>query len=42
MGDNVANNNGDTGITLPPSGVIDLGGNSASGNTNLQCVNLAC
>jgi hypothetical protein len=41
--DNVANNNAGIGITIPfPSGVTDLGGNRASGNGVVDCVNLAC
>jgi parallel beta-helix repeat protein len=40
--DNVANNNDEIGIRLPPSGVLVLGGNSASGNGVQDCVNLTC
>jgi large repetitive protein len=40
--DNAANDNGDLGIEAVP-GVIDLGGNSASGNGNpAQCTNVFC
>jgi hypothetical protein len=39
---NTANNNGRLGINAVP-GVIDAGGNRASGNGNpLQCVNVFC
>jgi parallel beta-helix repeat protein len=39
---NTADDNGDLGIEAVP-GIIDLGGNSASGNGNpLQCLNVAC
>jgi large repetitive protein len=39
---NTANDNGDLGIEAVP-GIIDLGGNRASGNGNpLQCLNVVC
>jgi hypothetical protein len=39
---NTANDNGDLGIEAVP-GIIDLGGNGASGNGNmLQCLNVVC
>jgi large repetitive protein len=39
---NTANDNGDLGIEAVP-GIIDLGGNRASGNGNpLQCLNIVC
>jgi parallel beta-helix repeat protein len=40
--DNVANNNHDLGIDAV-TGVVDGGGNKASGNGNpLQCLNVSC
>jgi hypothetical protein len=30
------------GIVVPPAGVTDLGGNSASGNGTADCLNVAC
>jgi hypothetical protein len=43
IGDNVANDNDEIGIIVPfPSTVEDLGGNRASGNGVVDCVNLAC
>jgi large repetitive protein len=42
VGQNVSNDNGELGINAVP-GVIDAGGNRASGNGNpLQCVNIVC
>jgi hypothetical protein len=42
IADNRANDNADYGIQAVP-GVIDGGGNTASGNGNpLQCVNVVC
>ena len=42
VGRNTANDNGDLGINAV-SGIVDAGGNAASGNGNpLQCINVAC